>query len=177
NFFPSPGVITRLISASGPGVREDSGVYEGWRVPLEYDPMLAKLIVWAASRELAILRMARALDEYFVGGIKSNLNLFRRILRDADFKRGNFHTGTLDRLLAEKSPTLADDAAAQQQALVAALAAGVMAASNGARMAESSSEMNSAQQTARNSAPSAAFDATANKAGWKRTARLEGLRQ
>src|SRR5689334_9427262 len=80
NFFPSPGKITRLITAAGPGVREDSGVYEGWQVPLEYDPLLAKLIVWARTRKQAIARMQRALDEYFIGGIKTNLPLFRKIL-------------------------------------------------------------------------------------------------
>src|SRR5262249_53924323 len=76
NFFPSPGRITRLIRPAGPGVREDSGVYEGWTVPLDYDPMLSKLIVHAADRPGAIARMRRALDEYFIGGIKSNLPLF-----------------------------------------------------------------------------------------------------
>src|SRR5438874_9723233 len=75
NFFPSPGKITRLISAAGPGVREDSGVYEGWTVPLDYDPMLAKLIGYAPTREMAIARLLRALEEYFVGGIKTNVDL------------------------------------------------------------------------------------------------------
>ena len=75
NFFPSPGLIQRLIRPSGPGVREDSGVYEGWKVPLEYDPMLSKLIAFAPDRAMAIARMERALSEYFVGGIKTNLGL------------------------------------------------------------------------------------------------------
>src|SRR5216684_939746 len=77
NFFPSPGRITRLAPPSGPGIREDSGVYEGWTVPLEYDPLLSKLIAYAPDRLTAIARMRRALDEYFVGGIKTNLPLFR----------------------------------------------------------------------------------------------------
>src|SRR3954451_23956461 len=81
NFFPSPGKITRLISPSGPGIREDSGIYEGWTVPLDYDPMLAKLIAYAPNREQAIQRLLRALDEYFIGGIKTNVTLFRRILQ------------------------------------------------------------------------------------------------
>src|SRR5580698_4256939 len=75
NFFPSPGKITKLLRPSGPGVREDSGVYQGWTVPLDYDPMLSKLIVYATDRPAAIVRMKRALDEYFVGGIKTNLQL------------------------------------------------------------------------------------------------------
>src|SRR5581483_6690599 len=101
NFFPSPGKITRLITPAGPGVREDSGVYEGWQVPLEYDPLLSKLIVWARTRKQAIARMERALDEYFIGGIKTNLALFRRILRDPGFRKAEIHTMYLDQMLAQ----------------------------------------------------------------------------
>jgi acetyl-CoA carboxylase, biotin carboxylase subunit len=99
NFFPSPGKITRLLRPSGPGVREDSGVYEGWTVPLDYDPMLSKLIVFAPDRASAMARMRRALEEYFVGGIKTNLALFRRILEHPDFLAARIDTGFLDRLL------------------------------------------------------------------------------
>src|SRR5437899_10793844 len=80
DFFPSPGRITRLDRPSGPGVRLDSGVYPGWTVPLDYDPLLAKLAVWAESREEARVRMIRALDEYHVAGIKTNLAFFRQLL-------------------------------------------------------------------------------------------------
>jgi len=82
NFFPSPGKITRLLTPSGPGIREDSGIYEGWTVPIDYDPMLSKVIAYAPTREQAIRRLRRALDEYFIGGIANNLGLFRRILED-----------------------------------------------------------------------------------------------
>src|SRR6185369_16191366 len=82
NFFPSPGEITRLITPGGPGIREDSGVFEGWRVPLDYDPMLSKLIAYAPTREMAIARLNRALEEYTIGGIKTNLSLFRRLLHE-----------------------------------------------------------------------------------------------
>jgi acetyl-CoA carboxylase, biotin carboxylase subunit len=99
-FFPSPGRITQLVQPGGPGIREDCGVYQGWTVPLDYDPMLSKLIAYAPTREMAIARMLRALDEYVVGGIRSNLGLFRRILRDADFQSARIDTGYLDRLLA-----------------------------------------------------------------------------
>src|SRR5690349_6426187 len=95
NFMPSPGKITRLVTPSGPGIREDSGVYEGWSVPVDYDPMLSKLIAWAPTRELAIARLRRAFQEYFIGGIRSNLSLFRRILDDAAFLRADFDTSTL----------------------------------------------------------------------------------
>src|SRR3954464_15993351 len=89
NFFPSPGKITRLLTPSGPGIREDSGIYEGWTVPLDYDPMLAKLIAYAPTRDQARRRLLRALNEYFVAGIRTNLGLFRRILADEKFIQGN----------------------------------------------------------------------------------------
>jgi acetyl-CoA carboxylase biotin carboxylase subunit len=68
---------------------------------MDYDPMLSKLIAFAPTRELAIARMLRALDEYVIGGIRTNLGLFRRILRDEDFRAARIDTGYLDRLLAE----------------------------------------------------------------------------
>ncbi|MBV9072263.1 MAG: acetyl-CoA carboxylase biotin carboxylase subunit [Acidobacteria bacterium] len=99
NFFPSPGKITRLMTPSGPGIREDSGIYEGWTVPLDYDPMLSKLIAYAPTRDQAIRRLRRALDEYFIGGIANNLDLFRQILDDPEFVAARIHTGYLDRVL------------------------------------------------------------------------------
>jgi acetyl-CoA carboxylase, biotin carboxylase subunit len=102
NFFPSPGRIEQLAEPAGPGVRVDSGVYAGWNVPLDYDPMLAKLIVWHETRELAVARMLRALGEYHIGGIESNLSLFRTVLNDAAFRAGDLDTGYLDRLLRDR---------------------------------------------------------------------------
>ncbi|MES1262164.1 MAG: biotin carboxylase N-terminal domain-containing protein, partial [Acidobacteriota bacterium] len=99
NFFPSPGKIEQLAEPSGPGVRVDSGIYPGWVVPVDYDPMLSKLIVWADTREHAIERMLRALGEYHVGGIRTNIRLFQTILHDPAFRRGELHTGYLDALL------------------------------------------------------------------------------
>ncbi len=104
NFFPSPGKITRLIQPGGPGIREDCGVFEGWVVPLEYDPMLSKLVAYGETREVAIERMLRALGEYVVGGIKTNISLFERILRDEDFRAARIDTGYLERLLAGDRP-------------------------------------------------------------------------
>ena len=100
NFLPSPGRITRLVHPAGPGIREDTALYLGWVVPLDYDPILTKLIAYAETREAAIDRMLRALGEFVVGGIKTNLGLFRRVLMDADFRAGRIDTGYLDRLLA-----------------------------------------------------------------------------
>ncbi|HEU4414800.1 MAG TPA: acetyl-CoA carboxylase biotin carboxylase subunit [Candidatus Angelobacter sp.] len=132
NFFPSPGKITRLMQPSGPGVREDSGVYEGWTVPLDYDPMLSKLIVHAADRPAAIARMQRALGEYFVGGIKSNLPLFRRILEDPDFAAARIDTGFLDRLLSAKAPAVdANNGLAEIAAISAALFTATATTKNG----------------------------------------------
>ncbi|MBZ5574065.1 MAG: acetyl-CoA carboxylase biotin carboxylase subunit, partial [Acidobacteriia bacterium] len=99
NYFPSPGKITLLLAPSGPGIRRDSGMYEGWTVPVDYDPLLAKLIGYGSDRQQAISRLVRALNEYFVGGIKTNISLFRRILSDGDFQAGKLDTGFLDRLL------------------------------------------------------------------------------
>ena len=99
NFMPSPGRITQLAEPAGPGVRLDSGIYPGWNVPLDYDPMLSKLIVWADTREHAIERMLRALSEYHIGGIRTNIPLFEAILRDRPFRDGQLHTGYLDALL------------------------------------------------------------------------------
>jgi acetyl-CoA carboxylase, biotin carboxylase subunit len=101
DFLPSPGKITRFRQASGPGIREDCGVYEGWTVPLEYDPMISKLIACASTRDRTIERMLRALCEYHVGGIATNVRLFRRILRDPDFRAAKIDTGYLEPLLAQ----------------------------------------------------------------------------
>jgi acetyl-CoA carboxylase biotin carboxylase subunit len=122
NYFPSPGRITLLLSPSGPGIRRDSGMYEGWTVPVDYDPLLAKLIGYGTDRGQAISRLTRALHEYFVGGIKTNISLFRRILTDTDFQAGRVDTGYLDRLLTSKASEVKGE-----NAEVAAIAAGIFA--------------------------------------------------
>src|ERR1019366_2211718 len=91
NFFPSPGKITRLTRPLGPGVRLDGCVYDGWTVPIDYDPLLAKLAVWSGTRESAIARMLRALREYDVAGIHTNITFFRQILEDEEFREGLAH--------------------------------------------------------------------------------------
>jgi acetyl-CoA carboxylase biotin carboxylase subunit len=95
-FLPSPGEITSLALPGGPGVRLDSGVYQGWRVPLEYDPLLIKLIAWAETRPDAIARLERALEETHIGGIRTNIEFFLDVLADAAFQAGDLHTGFLD---------------------------------------------------------------------------------
>lgn len=130
NFFPSPGKITRLKDASGPGIRLDSGVYEGWTVPLDYDPMLAKLIAHAPNREATIARLLRGLEETFVGGIKTNLPLLQQLLHDPEFRAARIHTGYLDQLL--KAHALEHEASASpaevSMLVYAAIAAAVFLA-------------------------------------------------
>ena len=124
NYFPSPGKITLLLAPSGPGIRRDSGMYEGWTVPMDYDPLLAKLISYGTDRQQAIQRLERALYEYFVTGIKTNISLFQRILRDKDFQAGKLDTGFLDRMLAKSVPATA---VPMSEARIAAIAAGMFA--------------------------------------------------
>jgi acetyl-CoA carboxylase biotin carboxylase subunit len=99
NFFPSPGRLTQYEEPSGPGVRVDGGVYAGWTVPLDYDPLLAKLTVWSDTRSSAIDRMRRAVAEYRVLGIKTNLGLFAQLMSDAAWVAGDLDTGFLDRFM------------------------------------------------------------------------------
>ncbi len=120
NFMPSPGKIKRLRPPSGgPGVRYDNGTYEGYEVPMDYDPLLSKVITWGASREEAIHRMMRALSEYQVYGIVTIIPFFKRILFHPDFYEGNYNTHFLEGL--EKG---VEELAAEEER-IAVIAAGV----------------------------------------------------
>ncbi len=101
-FVPSPGKITSLSEPAGPGIRIDSGVYEGWEVAIHYDPLLAKLVVWAPTRVEAIARLRRALAEYEVGGIRTSLPLFRDLLNEPCVLSGDIDTQFLDRWIVER---------------------------------------------------------------------------
>ena len=155
NYFPSPGRITLLAAPSGPGVRHDSGIYEDWTVPSDYDPLLAKLVGYGGDREQAVARLERALGEYFVGGIKTNLSLFRRILKDADFRAGKVDTGYLERLQAS-----ARSNPDPQEARIAAIATGLFAM------------LDSTTAVSGNGGLAAARDCSS---GWKRAARVEAV--
>ncbi|MCW5829863.1 MAG: acetyl-CoA carboxylase biotin carboxylase subunit [Deltaproteobacteria bacterium] len=96
NYMPSPGLITHLQNPEGPGVRVDSGVYEGWEVPMSYDPMIAKLITWGSDRREATQRMRRALLEYKIGGITTNIPFHLALLEHPDFGTAAFDTHWLD---------------------------------------------------------------------------------
>ncbi len=99
-FTPSPGLIKQYHTPSGPGVRTDSHVYNGYRVPMHYDSMIGKLIVWGQNREAALARTRRALNEMFIEGIDSNITLHQRIFNDAGFVQGGTDIHYLEQLLA-----------------------------------------------------------------------------
>ena len=160
NFFPSPGKIETLMTPAGPGIRLDSGVYAGWTVPIDYDPLLAKLIGYGEDRQQAIAKLARALPEYFVAGIKTNLGLFRRILADQDFQSGKIDTGYLDRLM---QPNTGAGEANKNSAEIAAIAAAVFAL------------LDSASKTTNGEASKSGGDPSLALSSWKRAARTDGL--
>jgi acetyl-CoA carboxylase biotin carboxylase subunit len=165
NYFPSPGKITLLLLPSGPGIRRDSGMYEGWTVPMDYDPLLAKLIGYGTDRAQAIARLQRALNEYFVGGIKTNITLFRRILGDPDFQAGKIDTGFLDRLLKDVRAQ-GDGHPDPKAAEVAVVAAGMFAAMGQAAAGASERAL-----------PNGSVHGNANsRSTWKTAARREALR-
>ncbi len=123
-FLPSPGKITLLRTPSGPYVRDDSGVTEGSEISVYYDPMISKLIVWAPTRKEAIGRMARALAEYRVGGIKTNLTFHRRVMQNAVFAGGDYSTAFIEENKAELLRPI--EIAESDEALDAALAAAAL---------------------------------------------------
>jgi acetyl-CoA carboxylase biotin carboxylase subunit len=99
DFMPSPGEISFLDVPGGPGVRVDSAIYQGYKIPPFYDSLVAKLIVWALTREEAINRARRALREYRIEGIKTTIPLHMRLLEDDAFRSGEYHTDYLEELL------------------------------------------------------------------------------
>ncbi len=99
NFTPSPGTIEELQLPGGMGVRIDSALYPGMEVSAAYDSLLAKLICWGRDRQEAINRTSRALDEFHIKGIKTNIDLHRRILNNAFFRRGEIYTNFIQRRL------------------------------------------------------------------------------
>ena len=99
DFMPSPGEISFLDVPGGPGVRVDSAIYQGYKIPPFYDSMVGKLIVWALTREEAINRARRALREYRLEGIKTTIPLHIRLLEEKALRSGEYHTGYLEELL------------------------------------------------------------------------------
>ncbi len=163
NYFPSPGKITLLLAPSGPGIRRDGGMYEGWTVPIEYDPLLEKLIGYGTDRPQAISRLVRAMNEYFLGGIKTNFSLFRRILSDPDFRAGKVDTGYLDRLMESSPP-----AVKRGDAGIAAIAAGIFAILEPLPVAAGDGKPSPNGVNGTGSEPAAS--------DWKKAARIEALK-
>jgi acetyl-CoA carboxylase biotin carboxylase subunit len=129
-FYPSPGRITQLNRPSGPGIRVDSGAYLGWTVPMEYDPLVAKLAVWAGSRPEAIRRMLRALDEYTMDGIKTTLGFYRQVFASEAYRNAELHTGFVEEFLERNdAPQTESDGDAE---FAAALVAAVHSLTHGA---------------------------------------------
>jgi acetyl-CoA carboxylase biotin carboxylase subunit len=101
DFLPSPGEISALEVPGGPGVRVDSALYAGYKIPPFYDSLIGKLIVWGVDREEAINRSRRALCEYDIEGIKTTIPLHLCLLEEEAFRSGDYDTGYLERLLGE----------------------------------------------------------------------------
>ena len=98
NFMPCPGLITSLRTPGGPGVRDDSGVFEGFEIPIYYDPIISKLVVWGKDRSEAIARMKRALNEYVVTGVKTTIPFHIRVMNNRHFIEGSFDTNFIDKV-------------------------------------------------------------------------------
>jgi acetyl-CoA carboxylase biotin carboxylase subunit len=122
NFLPSPGRINRLRLPHGNGVRDDGGVYEGAEVSIYYDPMISKFAAYGKTREEAIDRLRRALQEYEVGGIKTTLPFFREIVEDAEFIEGKLDTGFISRWQARRAKPEATEIEKDLALIAAALA-------------------------------------------------------
>jgi acetyl-CoA carboxylase biotin carboxylase subunit len=158
-FLPSTGRVRYLHLPAGPGVRWDGGIEPGSEVTLFYDPMLAKLIVWAPTRELAIERMHRALSELVIEGVETSRDFHLRVMEDDDFRRGAIEIQWLERrhdsLLAVTPPDEARKIAAIAAALLADRERGApRVADRGVASVPAEGPMES----------------------WKRAGRLEGLR-
>ena len=155
-FLPSAGSITMLQEPTGPGVRVESGIYEGTEVTFHYDPMIAKLVVWGETRAEAILRMRRALKEYRIGGIHTSIPFHQKIMEHTEFIWGTFDTGFIERRLGGG---LTQRPASEESERIAAIAAALVAHERGRRAVVLSH------------APGAAMSP------WRQAGRLDGLRR
>jgi acetyl-CoA carboxylase, biotin carboxylase subunit len=120
NFLPSPGLIEGITNPGGPGVRNDSGVYGGYAIPLEYDPMISKLIVQGENREQVRTRMLRALEEYHILGIRTNIHYLRKILMHPEFISGAYDTQFIGKYQEELLQSEAEQIETEPIALAAA---------------------------------------------------------
>jgi acetyl-CoA carboxylase, biotin carboxylase subunit len=119
-FLPSPGRIAYLRTPSGPGIRDDSGAFEGWTVPTAYDPLISKVVAWAPDRPGAIARMVRALTEYDVRGISTTIGFCRDLVASPEFTAADFDTTYVDRVLEERGRKAARSDELEEVAAIAA---------------------------------------------------------
>jgi acetyl/propionyl-CoA carboxylase alpha subunit len=108
DFFPSSGKIEFLKEPAGPGIRNDCGVYSGFEVPMDYDPILSKLIVHAQTRELAIAKMIKALKSYIALGVKTPIGFLMDVLQSEPFIKGEVFTDFIQTHFSEWKPDLSD---------------------------------------------------------------------
>ncbi len=153
NFVPSIGHINRVLLPSGPGIRNENGVYPGYEIPIFYDPLLGKVVVWSEDRASAITRMRRALKEYRLDGVRTNVDFLHWALHEDSFVDGSYTTGTIE----EKFQP--DQLHSNEEAIELATIAGCITAYN----------------TLKNRNLSVEDDRSENV--WRRTARVEGLRK
>jgi acetyl-CoA carboxylase biotin carboxylase subunit len=114
NFFPCPGPVMSLRVPGGPGVRDDSGVYAGFEIPIFYDPIISKLVTWGRNRNEAISRMKRALRAYVVTGVKTTVPFHLRVMNNPHFIKGDFDTNFIDKVFfkeEQERPLLHGDVA------------------------------------------------------------------
>jgi acetyl-CoA carboxylase biotin carboxylase subunit len=157
NFLPSTGRVQYLHVPGGPGVRWDGGIETGSEISLYYDPMLAKLIVWAATREAAIERMHRALLELTIEGVDTSRDFHLRVMEDGEFRKGAIEIQWLERRLSEITAITPDRESVVRAAIAAALLA-------------------ERERSAPRRVKSAGVEAPEPSSAWLRVARLEGLR-
>jgi len=156
-FMPSPGLVRGLGIPGGPGVRDDRGISAGFEIPLFYDSMISKLVVWGEDRQIATARLRRVLQEYRVEGVRTTLPFFRWLVDQPEFASAAFDTTWLDGLLASRKgvpfvePTERD---ADDAALVAAVSAWLRA-----------------HKASASDTPAAGGGST-----WRRAARMDGVR-
>ncbi|MGH9868617.1 MAG: acetyl-CoA carboxylase biotin carboxylase subunit [Candidatus Polarisedimenticolia bacterium] len=136
NFMPSPGRIERLKVPGGPGIRDDSGVYEGYVMPLHYDSLIAKLVAWGETRDEAAARMRRALDEYVIEGVPTTIGFHRRALSDERFLRGELHTGFVAEMNGAPGPAASPDTQGLEDLAVIAAALALERGARTSRLAE-----------------------------------------
>ena len=158
NFLPSTGTVSYLHLPSGPGVRWDGGIEAGSVIGLHYDPMLAKLIVWAPDRALAIERMHRALLELTIEGVETSRDFHLRLMEDEEFRRGDIEIQWLERRLPSLSAVIPPEGTARAAAIAAALLA------------------DRDRQRGRPASKSPAEGRVEDLTAWRRAGREEGLR-